>query len=102
MEFKDAEQEKITIYWWNFGNKTLDFKGTYKDFLLKKGIKISKIKDSYYKITYSAGNSKFVIKSYVTDFIDLFDIAIKSYLTYLGDKTKFEAYNRTYLLNWND
>ena len=40
-----AENEKIlkeiiTIHWWNFGKKTLDFKGTVKEYLNKNKVEI--------------------------------------------------------------
>ena len=32
-------KEKIIIHWWNFGKKTLDFKGTVKEYLNKNKLK---------------------------------------------------------------
>lgn len=101
MNKQEAEKRSIIIYWWNMGKKTLDFRGDYKDFFLMKEIKIRKVKENFYKITFSVGTSKFIIQSYTTDFIDLFNIAIKSFLVILGDKTKFiDGYNREYQINW--
>ena len=98
-----ALNSNITIWWWNFGKKTLDFKGTYKGYLEKRGIKIKEInlKDKHYcNITFNCGCANFKIQIYGNYFIDILDTAIKVFLTYLGDKTLFEGYNRTYKLNW--
>lgn len=112
MELKEALKKPITIYWWNFGKKTLDFKGPYKDFFKDKDIKISKIskkagekflvdvKGLRFKIP--VGGATIDLKILGSSWIinDL-DSAIKLFLTYLGDKTRFEGYNRIYKLNWN-
>lgn len=101
MERKEAEQRQIIIYWWNFGKKTLDFKGMVKDFLLEKGIKVRKIKEDSYKIDYGCGTSRFTIRSRSLDIVDVFDTAIKSLLTYLGDKTLYYSpYGKEYRINW--
>ena len=106
MERKEAEQKQITIYWWNLGSKQLDFKGTYKDFLAQKGIKISNIsfpidkktKGLRFKLSLS---TTFTIDSYDSDIINAFNIAITTYLNYLGDKALFiDGYGRTNKLNW--
>mgnify|MGYP001605016258 CR=1 FL=1 len=103
MNKKEAEQKEIKIYWWNFRNKTLDFKGSYKDFLLKRGIKVRKIhhKESKgYRFKISFGSTIICFNTFGGDYLANLDTVIKLFLVYLGDKTKFEAYNRTYLLNW--
>jgi hypothetical protein len=89
------------------GKKTLDFKGTYKDFLLNKNIKISNIvfpKDKKVKglrFKYPLNTMTFTIDSYDYEVINGFDMAIKTFLTYLGDKTIFRnGYGREYKINW--
>ena len=97
------EQKQIRIYWWNNRNKTLDFKGTYKDYLIKKEIEIKEInlKDKhYFNISFSCGSANFKIQIYGRNYQNALDIAIIQFLTYLGDKTLFESYNRKYKLNW--
>lgn len=110
-KLKEAEEKEITIYWWNFGKKTLDFKGTYKDYLKKLNIKITNItfpKDKTIKglrFQFPLNTIVFRIDSYnvATDWdcINTFDVVIKTYLSYLGDKTLFRnGYGRTYEINW--
>ena len=102
MELKEALQKNITIYWWNFGTKTLDFKGTYKDFLEERDIKIKEInlKDKHYwNIDFSCGSANFKIQIYGNFSIDILDTAIKQFLSYLGDRAKFQSYNREYNIN---
>lgn len=105
MELKEAKKKQIRIYWWNFGKKTLDFEGTYKDFFKDKDIKISKIsKDDVkgFRFKIPVGCATIDLKILGGGWIinDL-DSAIKLFLTYLGDKTRFEGYTTTYKLNWN-
>ena len=107
MDRKEAEQKQITLYWWNLGTKTLDFKGTYKEFLSQKGFKISNIlfpKDKKIKglrLKYPLNTITFTIDSYDSDVINAFDMAIKTYLTYLGDKATFKnCYGNKYKINW--
>ena len=107
---KDAQEKTITIYWWNMGKKTLDFKGTYKDYFKKLNVKVSsitfprdkKIKGLRFKFplntitfridSYDVGNTYNILRS--------FDLAIKTYLAYLGDRTKFyNSYGREYDIN---
>lgn len=106
MNRQEAEQREIIIYWWNLGTKQLDFKGTYKDFLKQKGIKISsisyprdkKLKGLRFKLSLS---TIFTIDSYDNDIINAFNIAITTYLNYLGDKALFtDGYGRKYTINW--
>ena len=63
-KIKDFENSNLTIYWWNFGRKTLDFKGVVKDYLKRENIKykISTKKDEhfnfeqlYFKVSMSVG-----------------------------------------------
>jgi hypothetical protein len=95
--------ETITIYWWNFRKKTLDFKGSYKDFFKKKGFKLSqKTQDGivFYTLRMPCGCSNITFKTVSTE-QDFLDTAIKLFLTYLGDKAVFETKYRTYRINWN-
>ena len=103
MNRKEAEEKNIIIYRWNCRSKTLDHKGTYKEFLDKKSIKIKEVKnkENTYKISFNCGCSKFNIEIYTMDIIDVFDTAIKSFLQYLGDRHLFKAYNREYRINWS-
>ena len=104
MEKKEIENKQIIIYWWNFGRKTLDFKGTYKEYLKNKDIdikEIDKVDKHYYRISFSCGSSNFIIQMYGHNPKDVFDVAIKTFLQYLGDRHLFiDGYNKEHRINW--
>ncbi len=107
MNKQEALQKNITIYWWNMGSKTLDFKGTYKDYLKKKDIKITKIKHPFSKDTTGLRfkiplcSSIVRLDTFDSDIINSLDKAIMIISTLLGDKTKFNnGYGREYQINW--
>jgi len=102
----EGEQKQITIWWWNLGTKTLDFKGSYKEFFASKNIKVSKIKHPSVK---DVSGYRFKIKPQYICRLDCFDSdyinnannAMLIYLTLLGDKTVFhDGYGRVYKINW--
>lgn len=107
MEFKEALQKHISIYWWNFGTRTLDFKGTYEEFFKQKGIKISKIKKfngdkiNGLRFKVPVGSCRITIDVlYSSWFIDNFDKVIQIFLSYLGDKAKLNGFSREIKINW--
>jgi hypothetical protein len=89
---------EIKIYWWNFGSKTLDFKGTLKDYLQKRNIKYRKTKEGNYKFKFTIGRTK--VESIESNFDSGAFTAIKLYLTATGDKTTIEMAGRKQKLNW--
>ena len=101
-------EPRLTIHWWNMGHKTLDFQGSYKDFLKSKGITSRTISNKYDK-TIKGKRFKIPIGSIAVT-LDTFDnynetnnedIAIKVFLTVLGDKTLFKNNSgREFKLNW--
>ena len=105
MNKKEGEQRQITIYWWNLGTKTLDFKGPIGKFLEEKSIKVARIKHPSVK---GIKGYRFLIKpNYVCRFDSWDDFpkaasnAIRIYLMLLGDKTVFkDAEGVTHKLNW--
>jgi len=108
MDKEKDEQKELSIHWWNMGSKTLDFKGTYKDYLLKKKIKVREITNKFQKdikgyrfsIPLSSCSATLDIFDY-NDYIRCCDEAIKIFLSLLGDKTIFNnGYGRTYKINW--
>lgn len=105
MKLNEAMEKQIKIYWWNFGKKTLAFEGTYKDFFKDKEINISKIsKDDVKGLRFKIPVGCAVIDLKILGggwIIDNLDSAVKLFLTYLGDKTRFIGYNRSYKLNWS-
>jgi len=110
-EYKEALQKQITIYWWNLGTKTLDHKGTYGEFFKKKEIKISEVKHpnnkeyKALKFNMPIGSSRIIFYTSLGsktawDYAEMFNNAIKLFLTYLGDKTLFYGNNREFKINW--
>lgn len=101
-------EPQLTIHWWNMGHKTLDFQGSYKDFLKSKGITSRTIKHPS-NPEVKGRRFKIPIGS-ITVKLDTFDnyngtnnedIAIKIFLTVLGDKTLFKnSSGREFKLNW--
>ena len=91
-------KQGITIYWWNFGSKTLDFKGNLKDYLQKRNIKYRKTKEGNYKFKFTIGRTK--VESIQSDFDGGAFTVIKLFLTALGDKTSIEMGGRKQKLNW--
>jgi hypothetical protein len=100
------ENQGIRIYWWNFGKKTLDYEGTYKGFMDKKDIKVTDItigkgkyksKGLHFEIPLSS--CKATYETCDGDY-RAYDDAIKIFLTLMGDKSKFEASQRVYYINW--
>ena len=43
MEREYWEQKEVSVYWWNGGTRTLDYKGDYKGFLEKKNITVQEV-----------------------------------------------------------
>ena len=37
-KIEDFKKQNLIIYWWNFGSKTLDFKGTVSEYLKNQNI----------------------------------------------------------------
>jgi hypothetical protein len=113
-----AENKEIKIWWWNFGSKTTDHKGTYAEYLKKKNIKISQVKhpttkSTGYRAKIFVGSAIITYDDFSYDYPKLtnelqfeqgytrfLDNAIVLFLTYLGDKTKFESPNKDYQINW--
>jgi hypothetical protein len=106
MDKQEAENQKITVYWWNFGKKTLDFKGSYKDYLLKRGITVEDIvhptqKDiKGWRFTISISSVTAILDIYGPDYAQACDDAIKVFLTIMGDKAKFITPTREFNINW--
>ena len=101
-------KENITIHWWNFGKKTLDFKGTVQEYLDKNKVKLT-IK--YYqdeehnfercliKVKFSCGNLT-EINFVCHNLEDAVRIIININLTYMGNKAKFEFLGRKRTINF--
>ena len=94
----DKLNKSIEIHWWNFGSKTVDFKGTVKECLKAKGINYRKIKHKEdksiigYVFTYNQGQLKVRYESF-GDFESSVKNILVLQLTYLGDRAKL-SYDR--------
>ena len=105
---KDLLNEDLIIHWWNFGKKTLDFKGTVKEYLDKNKVKLS-IK-YYQDDTHNFERCIITAKFYCGQFKDLkfvchnledtIRMIINFNLSYLGDKARFVFLNRTRTINF--
>lgn len=83
----------ITIYWWNMGDKTIDFKGSLGNCLVDKKISFKKVTHpelkhiTGYKFSYKQGSSTMTYLSY-----DAFEnsaiLLISMQLIALGDKAR--------------
>lgn len=107
-ENKNLLNEYLTIHWWNFGKKTLDFKGTVKEYLEKNKVNLS-IK--YYqdeehnfercivKVKFSCGSFK-DLRFICHNLEDAVRMIINFNLSYIGDKAQFVFLNRTRTINF--
>ena len=101
-------KENITIHWWNFGKKTLDFNGTVQEYLNKNKVKLTV---KYYqdeehnfercliKVKFSCGNLT-EINFVCHNLEDAVRMIINFKLSYMGDKAKFEFLGRTRTINF--
>ena len=105
-KIKEFKKSDLTIHWWNFGSKTLDFQGTAEEYLKRENVKYSfkSIKDEHldferikFKASMSVGSMNFKFDGY--DPNDLIRMAINIRLTYLGDKSQFKLDFRTRTIN---
>jgi len=106
MKKEEVETMKISIYWWNFGKKTLDFRGVYKDYLLKIGVSIEDIVHPIqndvtgWRFTVSMSSTTITLDKYGIDYIQACDDIIKTYLLLMGDRTKFITPRQEFNINW--
>lgn len=100
---EEAKEQPITLYWWNYGKKTLDFKGTYTEYFAEKEFTVTEIPQSPRKgtkIEFSASTTTVTIESVSNDAERDFNDAIKTYLMLLGDKALFETNRQSFRINW--
>jgi hypothetical protein len=97
----------LVIHWFNFGKKTLDFKGTAKEYLQRENIKysVTTIQHKDLDIETLKIRCKFNCGSLNVDFTtntfeDMVRMCINIRLSYLGDKAKFTFYGRTRTINY--
>ena len=107
MNKQEAELGNITIYWWNGGTKTLDFRGTVKDYLKKKGGTVRRISHNIqkdikgYRLKMTLSSARITIDSFDPDYTVSVNNIIRTFLMLLGDKTIYhDPYGRVYKINW--
>ena len=101
-------KENITIHWWNFGKKTLDFKGTIKEYLNKNKveIQIKYYQDQEHNFERNIISAKFTcgqfqeIKFVCHNLEDTVRMIINFNLSYMGDKAQFEFLGRKRTINF--
>lgn len=99
MDRKYWEEKEIQVYWWNFGKRTLDYKGTYKGFLEARGIAIEELKENHFRFQMSLSGGKVTLDT-TGGYCHGADEAIRIFLTLLGDKATFSGPTGRYRINW--
>lgn len=102
MDKKYFEKQIIITYWWNYGKKTMDFQGTYKDYLKAKDIRVKPITINGvkgYQFSF-LDPVRTTLKLFNPDYSQSCDEVIKVFLTLMGDKAKLLGYRREYNINW--
>ena len=105
---KKILKENIIIHWWKFGKKTLDFKGTVKEYLNKNKveIQIKYYQDEEHNFERNIITAKFKcgqfqeIKFKCHSLEDTVRMIINFNLAYMGDKAQFEFSGRKRTINF--
>jgi hypothetical protein len=105
MDKEYYDNKEITVYWWNMGSKTLDYRGSYEGYLKLKGVKIVPTTENE---NYKYPNYHFDIPLFTCrvtldtsgDYAQCCNEAIKIFLTLMGDKAKLISPKGDYFINW--
>lgn len=98
----------LNIWWWNFGTKTIDFKGSAEEYLKEQNIalKIKYFNDKELNferckisVSFNIGGMQDV-KFTCYDLGDAIRMCVNIRLTWLGDKSKFEFLDITRTINF--
>ena len=101
-------KENIIIHWWNFGKKTLDFKGTVEEYFDKNKVKLTVkyYQDEEHNFERSIINAKFKcgqfqeVKFVCHSLEDTIRMIINFNLSYMGDRAQFEFLRRKRTINF--
>ena len=101
-------KEDITIHWWNFGKKSLDFNGTVREYFDKNKVKISikYYQDEDHDFERSIISAKFKcgqfqeVKFVCHSLEDTIRMIINFNLSYMGDRAQFEFLGRKRTINF--
>ena len=101
----DFLNESLVIHWWNFRTKTLDFKGTVKEYLIVHKIKykVKPVKQEFFetlKFTCEFDCGNLQVKFTSTNMEDMVRMVINIKLSYMGDKSCYELNNRRRTINF--
>ncbi len=102
----EALQQPITIHWWNFGSKTLDYKGTYEGYLNKRNITFTEITHPFNNETkglrfkISTSSTTCTYDNYDYDYERCFFEAIKIFLSMMGDRSMISTNRWDLKVNW--
>lgn len=106
MRREEAEGKNIRVYWWNFGKKTLEFKGTYGEYFTKRDIKVTDITHPFdilihgWRFEVSTSSTTITIDEYGPDYLEGCNDIIKAFLLLTGDKAKLITPNKEFNINW--
>ena len=104
-QIKNVNKSALIIHWWNFGKKTLSFKGTAEEWMKKNNIKVkfTETNEEYriLKVKVSANIGRSEVTFTANNYEDAVKQIIMFQLTYLGDKSKFVLGNREYSNNFH-
>ena len=101
-------KEKIIIHWWNFGKKSLDFKGTVEEYLNKNKVKLTVkyYQDEEHNFERCLISAKFKcgqfqeVKFVCHSLEDTVRMIINFNLAYMGDRAQFEFLGRKRTINF--
>lgn len=96
---------ELVIHWFNFGKKTLDFRGTAKEYLEREKIKYTVTQREDMGIELLKIRCKFICGNLNMDFTtsnfeDMIRMCINIRLSYMGDRAAFTFLNRTRTINY--
>ena len=108
VENENILKENIIIHWWNFGKKTLDFKGTVEEYLNKNKVKLTVkyYQDEDHNFERNIINAKFKcgqfqeVKFVCHSLEDTIRMIINFNLSYMGDRAQFEFLGRKRTINF--
>ena len=100
MEREYWEQKEVSVYWWNGGTRTLDYKGDYKGFLEKKNITVQEVESHKWHFVIPLAFTRATLDTH-GEYHRCADEAIQIFLTLLGDKAVFNGCDRTYHIHWS-
>ena len=108
---KRAKDTPVTVYWWNFGTRKLDYKGTYQGLMDTKDIKVEEIEQPFMvgnreytkrglRFTISVSSAKSIFEIWGNEYERSFHEAIVIFLVMMGDKATVRGSRWESKVNW--